>query len=80
MQQPDLLRRTFAVHALTSESPLPRLQRLLGHLTAAISLRYAQHAPEPHADDDAARVEAGMVGTANREAQAVRELLKVVEA
>jgi hypothetical protein len=41
---------------------------------------YAQHAPEPHADDDAARVEASMVGVANREAEAVQALLKVVDA
>lgn len=38
------------------------LQRLLGHRIPAMTLRYAQHAPEPHADDDAARVEASMVG------------------
>ncbi|MGH7630160.1 MAG: tyrosine-type recombinase/integrase [Gemmatimonadales bacterium] len=74
------LRRTYAVHALTSGIPLPRVQRLLGHRTPAMTLRYAQHAPEPHAEDDAARVEASMVGAADREARAVRELLKVVEA
>jgi hypothetical protein len=45
-----------------------------------MTLRHAQHAPEPHADDDAALVEASMVGVANREAEAVQELLKVVEA
>jgi len=45
-----------------------------------MSLRYAQHAPEPHADDDAARIEASMAGVANREAEALQELLKVVEA
>jgi integrase len=74
------LRRTFAVHALASGIPLARVQRWLGHRTPAMTLRYAQHAPEPHADDDAARVEASMVGVANREAEAVQELLKVVEA
>ena len=45
-----------------------------------MTLRYAQHAPEPHADDDAAKVEPSMVGVADREAEAVQELLKVVEA
>lgn len=74
------LRRTFAVHALASGIPLARVQRWLGHRTPAMTLRYAQHAPEPHADDDAARVEASMVGVANREAEALQELLKVVEA
>lgn len=74
------LRRTFAVHALGSGIPLARVQRWLGHRTPAMTLRYAQHAPEPHADDDAARVEASMGGVANREAQALQALLKVVEA
>jgi hypothetical protein len=45
-----------------------------------MTLRYAQHAPEPHADDDAARVEASMVGVANRETQAMQALLRVVDA
>jgi hypothetical protein len=44
-----------------------------------MTLRYAQHAPEPHADDDAARVEASMVGVAGHEEKAVQGLLKVVE-
>jgi integrase len=74
------LRRTFAVHALASGIPLARVQRWLGHRTPAMTLRYAQHAPEPHADDDAARVEASMVGVANREEQVVQALLKIVEA
>ena len=74
------LRRTFAVHALGSGIPLARVQRWLGHKTPAMTLRYAQHAPEPHATDDAARVEASMVGVANREAEAVQALLKIVEA
>jgi hypothetical protein len=60
--------------------PLARVQRWLGHRTPAMTIRYAQHVPEPHADDDAARVEASMVGVANREAEAVQALLKVVEA
>jgi hypothetical protein len=45
-----------------------------------MTLRYARHAPEPHADNDVARVEASMVGVADREAQAVQALLRVVEA
>jgi integrase len=70
------LRRTFAVHALASDIPLARVQRWLGDRTPAMTLRYAQHAPEPHADDDAALVEASMVGMANREAGVVQALLK----
>ena len=59
---------------------LPRLPKILGHKTPAMTLRYAQHAPEPHARDDAARIAASMAGVADREAKAVHELLKVVEA
>jgi hypothetical protein len=54
---------------------LPRAQKLMGYKTAAMTLRYAQHAVEPHAQDDAARIAASMTGTADREARAVRELL-----
>ncbi|HYL29462.1 MAG TPA: tyrosine-type recombinase/integrase, partial [Gemmatimonadales bacterium] len=71
------LRRTFAVHALKNGVPLPRVQKTLGHRSAAMTIRYSQHAPEPHADDDAAKIEASMTGAADREAQAVRELLKI---
>lgn len=74
------LRRTFAVHALASDIPLARVQRWLDHRTPAMILRYAQHAPEHHADDAAGRIEASMVGVANREVEAGQELLKVVEA
>jgi len=55
---------------------LPRIQKLMGHKTPAMTLRYAQHAVEPHAQDDAARIAASMAGTADREAKAVRDLLK----
>jgi hypothetical protein len=59
---------------------LSRLQRLLGHKTPAMTLRYAQHTPEPHAQDDAAKIAASMAGSADRESKALRELLRVVEA
>ncbi len=59
---------------------LPRLQKILGHKTAAMTPRYPQHAPGPHAQDDAAKIAASMAGVADREARAVRELLKVVDA
>ena len=74
------LRHTFGVHAVMAGVALPRLQKILGHKTAAMTLRYAQHAPEPHAQDDAAKIAASMAGVADREARAVRELLKVVDA
>jgi integrase len=62
------LRRTFAVHALAS-STLGSRSAVASHRTPAMTLRYAQHAPEPH-----------MVGLANREAVLLQALLKVVEA
>jgi integrase len=74
------LRHTFGVHAVMAGVALPRLQKILGHKTPAMTLRYAQHAPEPHAQDDAAKIAASMAGAADREAKAVRDLLKVVDA
>jgi integrase len=74
------LRHTFGVHAVMAGVALPRLQKILGHKTPAMTLRYTQHAPEPHAQDDAARIAASMAGVADREANAVRDLLRVVEA
>ena len=71
------LRRTFAVHGLKNGVPLSRVQRILGHRTPAMTIRYSQHAPEPHGDNDAGKIEASMTGAADREAQAVRELLKI---
>ena len=71
------LRHSFGVHAVQAGIPLPRIQKLLGHLTPAMTIRYAQHAPEPHGQDDAAAVAASMAGRADREATAVRELLRV---
>jgi hypothetical protein len=71
------LRRTFAVHGLKNGVPLSRVQSILGHRTPAMTIRYSQHAPEPHGDDDAGKIEASMTGAADREVVAVRELLKV---
>ncbi len=70
------LRHTFGVHAVMAGVALPRIQKIMGHKTPAMTLRYAQHAPEPHAQDDAARIAASMTGTADKEAKAVRDLLK----
>jgi hypothetical protein len=74
------LRHTFGVHAVMAGVPLPRLQKIPGHKTPAMTLRYAQHAPEPHAQDDAARIAASTAGSADREAKAVRGLLTAVDA
>ena len=74
------LRHTFGVHAVMAGVALPRLQKILGHKTPAMTLRYAQHAPEPHAQDDAAKLAASMAGVADRESKALLDLRKIVEA
>jgi integrase len=67
------LRHTFAVHAIQSGLPLPRLQQLLGHATPAMTMRYARHAPEAYFSEDAARIASSLSGAADREADAVRQ-------
>jgi integrase len=67
------LRHTFAVHAIQSGLPLPRLQKLLGHATPAMTMRYARHAPEAYFVEDAARIAASLSGGNDREAEAVRQ-------
>ena len=60
--------------------PIVRLQKLLGHATAAMTLRYMKHAPEAYLDEDAAAIAAHMTGQGNREgmarAEAARRELK----
>lgn len=53
---PHDARHTFAVHAMMAGVPLPRLQKLLGHSTPIMSLRYMSHAPEAYLDNDAAAI------------------------
>jgi hypothetical protein len=67
------LRHTFAVHAIQSGLPLPRLQKLLGHATPVMTMRYARHAPEAYFVEDAARIPASLSGAADRETEAVRQ-------
>src|SRR5205809_4465170 len=38
--------RSFAVHAAQAGVPIPRIQKLLGHATVAMAMRYMKHAPE----------------------------------
>jgi hypothetical protein len=52
-------------------SPLPRLQKILGHATPAMTLRYTRHAPEAFFAGDAAAIEASLSGKTDREADAV---------
>jgi hypothetical protein len=76
LRTPDVrvhdLRHTFAVHAIQSVLPLPRLPKLLGHATPAMTMRDARHAPEAYFAEDAARIGASLSGAVDREAEAVR--------
>lgn len=57
------LRHTFGVHCAQAGVPLPRLQKLLGHASPTMTMRYMKHAPEAYFAEDAARVAASMCGT-----------------
>jgi integrase len=63
-------RHTFAVHAIQAGVPIVRLQKLLGHATALMTLRYAQHAPQAYLDEDAALIARHMTGAADPERDA----------
>lgn len=69
------LRHTFAVHWVMAGLPLARLQKMLGHRTAAMSMRYARHSTEAHFTEDAARLAASLSGVVDREAEAVRRAI-----
>lgn len=70
------LRHTFGVHCAQAGIPIVRIQRLLGHSTPVMALRYMQHAPENYFVEDAARVAASLSGADNREACAQAELAR----
>jgi integrase len=63
-------RHTFAVHAIQAGVPIVRLQKLLGHATALMTLRYAQHAPQAYLDADAAAIAGHMGKVVDQEAEA----------
>lgn len=67
---PHDARHTFAVHAAMAGVPIVRLQKLLGHATATMTLRYMKHAPEAYLDEDAAAIAGHMMGQGNRETAA----------
>jgi len=70
------LRHTFAVHAAQSAVPIPRIQKLLGHSTVAMAMRYMKHAPEAYFAEDAARVAGSLTGAQDREEEARVELVR----
>ncbi len=70
------LRHTFAVHAAQAGVPIPRIQKLLGHATVAMAMRYMKHAPEAYFAEDAARVAGSLTGERDREEEARVELVR----
>jgi integrase len=67
------LRHTFGVHWVQAGLPLPRLQKILGHATPVMTMRYTRHAPEAFFAGDAATMEASLSGAVDREAEVVRQ-------
>ena len=67
---PHDARHTFGVHAAQAGVPLVRLQQLMGHASAHMTLRYMKHAPEAYLDTDAATIEQHMSGSTDPEAAA----------
>lgn len=63
-------RHTFGVHCAQAGVPIVRLQKLLGHATAEMALRYMKHAPEAYFAEDAAKVAASLTGELDRERDA----------
>ncbi|HEX4632732.1 MAG TPA: site-specific integrase [Gemmatimonadales bacterium] len=63
-------RHTFGVHCAQAGVPIVRLQKLLGHSTPAMALRYMKHAPEAYFTEDAAKVAASLTGVLDREREA----------
>ena len=64
------LRHTFGVHAAQAGVPIVRLQKLLGHATPHMTLRYMKHAPEAYFAEDASKIAASMTATTDAEAEA----------
>jgi integrase len=64
---PHDARHSFAVHAAQAGVPIVRLQKLLGHATATMTLRYMKHAPEAYLDEDAASIARHMGGEGDEE-------------
>lgn len=70
------LRQTFDVHCAQAGVLIARLQKLLGHATPHMTLRYMKHAPESYFAEDAARVAASLTGKRDREAEAQAALAR----
>jgi integrase len=70
------LRHTFGVHAARAGVPLVRLQKLMGHATPSVTMRYMRHAPDGDFAADAALVAGSTAGDRQREEQSRAELVR----
>jgi integrase len=70
------LRHTFGVYCAQAGVPIVRLQRLLGHASPHMTMRYMKHVPECYFAEDAAKVAASISGERNREAEAQAALTR----
>jgi integrase len=70
------LRHTFGVHSARAGVPIARLQKLLGHASAIMTMRYLRHAPESFFAEDAAKIAASVSGAQDREAEAQSALAR----
>ena len=70
------LRHTYGVHAAQSGVPIPRLQKLLGHASPIMTLRYMQHAPESYLAEDGAKIGASLEGVVSRERDVTASLAR----
>ncbi len=56
------LRHTYGVIAAQAGVPLPRIQKLMGHATPHMTMRYMKHAPEAYFEEDAAKIATAIAG------------------
>ena len=70
------LRHTFGVHCAQAGVPIVRLQKLLGHASPHMTLRYMKHAPESYFAEDAARVASSLSGHRDQESEAQARLVR----
>jgi integrase len=59
---PHDCRHTFGVHAAIQGVPIVRLQKLMGHASPMMTMRYMQHAPESFMDEDGAAIGKSLSG------------------
>lgn len=70
------LRHTFGVHAARAGVPIARLQKLLGHKSPIMTMRYLQHDPANFMDEDAINYDASLTGAMDRDENAAAKILR----